>query len=157
VLSILEVFRNRVIVVGNCNLVAIREQIVYRLGMSARTTQARVEITATLRSSGRPITAVEILKDVSKKRSDLNKSTVYRFLKVLVESGEIVCISVPGQASLYELKEVAGHPHFICQDCSQVMCLGDDVVDLKNLRPKGLVIARESLVLSGKCRSCSKP
>jgi len=122
--------------------------------MVLRNTPARVEITATIRSSGRPISAVEILRNVAKKRADLNKTTIYRFLKALIDTGELVAISVPGKAARYELKDVAGHPHFVCQECSEVVCLTTEI-NLANLLPTGFQISTESVVLSGRCPRCS--
>jgi Fur family ferric uptake transcriptional regulator len=120
-----------------------------------RKTQAREAIIDTLKKAKRPVTAREIIDAVADSRPDINKSTVYRFIKSLLASEQIVAIALPGKGSLYELRGAGSHHHFTCEKCQKVVCLGNSQLELKRMVPKGFAISPQHLVLSGLCARCS--
>ncbi|MFO0415768.1 MAG: Fur family transcriptional regulator, partial [Pseudomonadota bacterium] len=67
-----------------------------------RNTQARQAIIEFLSGRNKPTTAREIVEAVAKQRPEINKSTVYRFIKTLTESGKLATIPVPGKGAVYE-------------------------------------------------------
>lgn len=120
-----------------------------------RKTQARQAIIEVLRAAGKPISAKEIGEAVSRGRPDLNKSTVYRFIKSLLASEQLVAISLPGRGAVYELRSERGHHHFTCERCHTVVCLKKTGLELRKVVPKGYAVSAQNVVLSGLCPDCS--
>jgi Fe2+ or Zn2+ uptake regulation protein len=121
-----------------------------------RNTQARQCITEFLLKQKKPVTAKSIVDFVSKTRPDINKSTVYRFIKTLTEEGHLSTIQVPGRGAVYEMKAKSPHYHFTCNKCEEVICMGKESPKLKALVPRGFSVDQEDLVLSGTCSDCKK-
>jgi len=119
-----------------------------------RNTQARQLIIEFLEGCSQPTSAKEIVAHVSTTRRDINKSTVYRFIKALTEDGQLATIQIPGKGAVYEMRSKAPHYHFSCEQCEKVMCMGKESSQIKKLVPKGYSISSEDLVLSGLCPSC---
>jgi len=121
-----------------------------------RNTQARQLIVAFLRARTKPTTAREIVEHVAKKRPDINKSTVYRFIKTLTEGGQLSTIQVPGKGAVYEMRRRDPHYHFTCEKCDEVTCLKRDGAVIRKLVPRGYALSQEHVVLSGVCPSCRR-
>lgn len=119
-----------------------------------RNTQARQIIIEFLKNRSQPTSAKEIVMHVSTTRPDINKSTVYRFIKALTEGGQLSTIQVPGRGAVYEMRSKDPHYHFTCEQCEKVMCMGKDNSQIKKLVPRGYSISSEHLVLSGLCPTC---
>lgn len=124
--------------------------------MASRNTKARLAIIESLRIAGRPMSVSEILESASTKRADINKSTVYRFIKQLMQVDEVVAISINAHATLFELKGAKPHHHFTCNECLTTFCLENQEVNLRTLLPQGFEVGSSSLLLSGRCPGCSK-
>jgi Fur family ferric uptake transcriptional regulator len=62
--------------------------------------------------------------DLQKSLQDqnVNLATVYRFLQLLSEKEIIREISIEDGIQYYELPG-ENHPHFICNECSEIICL----------------------------------
>ncbi len=63
-------------------------------------------------------TAEQILIAVRKKIPNISQGTVYRNLKKLVETGEVM--ELAGDPKRYDANTCA-HAHFICKNCGKVM------------------------------------
>jgi Fe2+ or Zn2+ uptake regulation protein len=121
-----------------------------------RNTQARNLIVEFLRARTKPTTAKEIVEHVAETRPDINKSTVYRFIKALTEDGQLATIQVPGKSAVYEMRSDLPHYHFTCEECEEVVCMGRESSQLKKLVPRGYTVSQEHLVLSGICPACKR-
>jgi Fur family peroxide stress response transcriptional regulator len=119
-----------------------------------RKTQARQAIIDFLTSRKQPTSAKEIVEAVACDRPDINKSTVYRFIKVLTDSSQLATIPIPGKGALYELRKDEPHYHFTCERCEEVVCMERESSQLKQLVPRGYSVSPEQLVLSGICPAC---
>jgi Fe2+ or Zn2+ uptake regulation protein len=119
-----------------------------------RNTKARQLIIKLLEGIHNPISAKEIVKHVSENRPEINKSTVYRFIKALTDEQQLITIQVPGRGAVYELSSKEPHYHFTCDSCETVVCMGREGSQIKKLVPRGYSISPNQLVLSGKCPSC---
>lgn len=122
--------------------------------MLRRNTKGRKAIVQTLENVARPISAGEILKISSEQCADLNKTTVYRFIKYLLSSREVLAISFPGKATLYELNRAGEHHHFVCEACQGITRLTGVHLKLEDALPTGYELSSPSLLISGKCSSC---
>ena len=119
-----------------------------------RNTQARTAIVEFLSGRTKPTTAKQIVEYVAARRPDINKSTVYRFIKALTEDGQLATILVPGKGAVYELRKKSPHYHFTCERCEEVICMERESAQLKRLVPRGYSLSPEALVLSGVCPAC---
>ena len=120
-----------------------------------RKTQARQAIVELLTKAARPLSAREIVEATARARPDINKSTVYRFIKSLLEAKQLVGISLPGRGALYELRNEKQHCHFTCESCLEVVCLDGTEVEVDRLVPAGYTVFPDHLVLSGLYPKCS--
>ena len=64
-------------------------------------------------------TAVAIYEEAKKVLSSIALGTVYRNLNLMVESGEIRRISIPGQPDRFD-KTLTPHGHMRCTECGRV-------------------------------------
>lgn len=120
-----------------------------------RKTQARQAIVELLAKAHKPVTAREIVDGIAKSRPDINKSTVYRFIKSLIDTNQLVAIPLVGKGALYELRTDALHHHFACEKCQDVVCLDGADVQLRRMVPQGFSVSPQHVVLSGLCAKCS--
>jgi Fur family ferric uptake transcriptional regulator len=120
-----------------------------------RKTQARQAIFDLLSKSGKPVTARDIALGVARARPDINKSTVYRFIKSLLDSQQLTLIPLPGRGALYELRRDEEHYHFSCERCLEVLCLDNSKLRVGGLVPRGYTLSPQNLLLSGLCPKCS--
>ena len=117
---------------------------------------------AVLRSIGeksRPLTAAEILTMIQYRMS-INKVTLYRILDLLVDKGLIKRLSAGDRAFRYGMGVShlhPDHPHFVCNQCGVMECLGPDLLPGRLKEPhiegKRLIKAVE-VRFEGICESC---
>ena len=122
-----------------------------------RTTQQSVAIRSAIETSGRPLTIDEIHAAASESAPTLGVRTVYRVVRRLQESGEIVSVPVAGGSDRYELATVASkhHHHFHCTACDRYFDVNGCPGGLSKLLPKGFTLQAHELTLSGLCSSCT--
>lgn len=111
-------------------------------------------VLAVLDAAGEALSAEQIWQAASRSLS-LNRVTVYRIIKRLVDSGELET-NLSGRSRLY--RRPHDHPHFYCRECGRRECLEGAGLDLEQF--KLLVDAQVEHVairLEGRCRQCRKP
>ncbi|MCL2085457.1 transcriptional repressor [Candidatus Saccharibacteria bacterium] len=104
-------------------------------------------------------TAAAVYESVRAESPNISLGTVYRNLDKLARDGEILRISVPGQADRFDAT-TREHYHLICKKCGEAM----DVESRKIVRALGKVFNDDSgfrvddiqLVAMGKCKGCVK-
>lgn len=88
----------------------------------------------------------------------LDRSTVYRTLEALEESGLLAHSHMGHGPSVYHLAEDAGHQHLICRRCGRTSTLPDEVtrrlVDAITVAT-GFVADVNHFALSGLCARCT--
>ncbi len=103
--------------------------------------------------------------DIEKKSGiGFDRVTVYRTLQTFVEKGIIHTIPTADNSILYALckDECTGghhhdhHVHFVCEECSNTICLEDIVVPDVKL-PVGYKATQVEVVVNGVCKDCRKP
>ncbi len=126
----------------------------------ARLTQGRVKVLEVLQRAGRALTHAEIEREVTE-TSPLDRVTVYRVLDWLTR--EQIAHKVPGDDRVWRFtiaahRQAHQHAHFQCTDCSQVICLDEDVAaSLKPRLPSGYRSVGVEVTVKGQCRDCSQP
>lgn len=121
--------------------------------MRRNTTQKKA-IKQVFRQHERPLCVDEVLAYGRKLVESLNRATVYRNLKLLINDGWLKRISHPALGALYERTGRAHHHHFHCRACNRAFdlpgcALKDDAA------PDGFVVEDHEIFLFGVCPSCA--
>ena len=124
-----------------------------------RSTTSRVAVLQHLAAAGKPLSHAEVAETLVPEGFD--KSTIYRCLVELADSGLLSRLDAGDHAWRFELRrgehhDDSEHPHFVCVDCGKVECLPE--VEVRITPPKG---AKRSPVgdvtevfLKGHCNEC---
>ncbi len=104
------------------------------------------------------ISASELYKRISKKHKNIGFATVYRTLKVLMESGFVEGKSFgDGKARFEHSEKRAHHDHFICEKCGKIIefyspeleKIQEDIAAYYSFK-----IIRHDLQIFGLCNEC---
>lgn len=120
-----------------------------------RKTAQRSAIEQVFREQDRPLGIDDILTLGRRMVESLNQATVYRNLKLLVESGWLRQLSHPSLGTLYELADKAHHHHFHCHECNRVYEVPGCALDEENAAPSGFVVEDHEIFLFGVCPACA--
>ena len=121
---------------------------------SERQTRQRQAIRDAIADAGTPLSPREVFERAQSRVEGLGMATVYRTLKLLVESGIIVPVEIPGDSPRFELTGKGHHHHFFCRRCDRVFEVEGCPGDFASLAPKGFTLDGHELVLFGTCASC---
>ena len=129
--------------------------------LGARLTAHRRAVLGALESSGRPLTAEEVVQ-----ASGVPVSTAYRNLAELVEAGVVVRVAGAGGGDRHELAERFSqhhHHHLVCVECGIVTdfepspqlerLIEREVTAL--LERSGFEVAHHLFDVRGRCRQCA--
>lgn len=119
-----------------------------------RKTIQREAIQEVFHRAGRPLLFDDILTGGRQLVPSLNQATVYRNLKLLVDSGWLTQVQHPTLGTIYERAGGAHHHHFHCNACNRVYELPGCVLD-PTATPAGFRIQSHEIFLSGLCPSCA--
>ena len=123
-----------------------------------RCTAARIAVIQSLSDSVSPMSPNEVADDLSEFGFD--KSTIYRSLTELDESGLAIKMELGESVRRYELLQggptnAPTHPHFMCITCETILCLTGFHVDVVADRGTSkLPIELTEVLLKGHCDSC---
>ncbi len=122
-----------------------------------RLTAARKAIIALLDASPSPIGAADILTSLKKKKTGVDRATVYRELEFLVAEGIAESVRFEGRAMLYELAGTHHH-HAVCLECGRVQDIDADAeleaAERRIATRAGFKLLRHSFELFGLCKKC---
>ncbi len=104
------------------------------------------------------LSAEDIINYVQDKMPGVNKSTIYRTLELVEQSG---CgyKSESGNGFIYHHAEDGHHHHLVCQKCGKTIDCDEDIFSAveKSLAKKyGFHVDFKHMVMSGLCESCRK-
>lgn len=119
-----------------------------------RKTEQREAIRRVLEQAKRPLNAQEVLDEAQSKVAGLGIATVYRNLKALTKEGWLKTVDLPGDASRYELADIAHHHHFHCTQCGRVFDLHGCTGNIDRLLPDGFKPDRHEILVYGQCADC---
>ncbi|WP_433294295.1 Fur family transcriptional regulator [Actinoplanes sp. CA-030573] len=139
---------------ADARLNAIRDHV--RAG-GRRWTFAKNAIVGTLMDAERHLSPRRIYETLLPAHPQLDHSTVYRALQVLVDEGVVHSLDRRGEAR-YGLAD-RPHHHVVCGDCGRVaeVAAADGVQELLTMvgSRTGFSFAGQSLTLTGRCARCS--
>jgi Fur family ferric uptake transcriptional regulator len=122
-----------------------------------RDTRQRTAIKNAVESSGRPLSAQEVLAAAQSDVPGIGIATIYRNLKALTEAGSLTVVSIPGSNPRYESSTIGlqhHHHHFMCTACERVFDVHSCPGSILNAAPQGFKVDRHELTLYGQCKEC---
>ena len=121
-----------------------------------RLTPQRNLIWEVLRDAGRHLTAEEVAAEVRRTLPDVNVSTVYRTLELLVGLDLVIETRLEGSASYYEVSPEPSHHHFVCTRCGMVGHFGDELLAPVHdeLTRHDFAVGQIQVTAFGLCREC---
>ncbi len=124
-----------------------------------KVTPQRKAIIKVLESADAVLSAQEIFAEVIKILPNINFSTIYRNLDLLLERGILCRITPESGGILYELRREEGHHHHvICKKCGASIPL--DYCPMANIEKelsrKGFTPTEHRFEIYGYCNKCSK-
>lgn len=121
-----------------------------------RRTAQRDTIARVITEAPGPLTVEQILDAAQADLPNLGVATVYRTVKLLLETGEIQTVVLPDGVNRYESAQLGHHHHFRCRACGKVFDLDTCPVKLPaNMKlPGGFVVDAHELTLYGTCPTC---
>ena len=121
-----------------------------------RNTRQKQAIRDAFIDADRPLSPEEALTAAQRYFETLGVATVYRNIKSLLAEGWLDPVSLPGQATRYEVAGKAHHHHFHCRKCGRMYELGDCAGTVLPRPPKGFRVAGHELLLYGNCARCAE-
>ena len=122
-----------------------------------RLTPQRAAVWETVRRGGRHRTAEEIAAEVQQTLPEVNVSTVYRTLELLVGLELVQETRWNGAVTYYEVAPAPVHHHFVCGRCGAVGHFDDDLLEpvrRRLLELDGFVVSETRATVFGLCRDC---
>lgn len=135
----------------------------YRLKLSdaaLRDTKTRRTLLLVLHGATGPLSTPEIIDRCHRAGRKANKTTIYRDLRRMEESGIVCRVIVSDRKQYFELVERGHHHHLICLECDQIEDIFLDELDLAKqevqlTQERGFSVFRHSLEFFGICRMCA--
>ncbi len=127
--------------------------------VSKRNTQLKSTLLKILEEKRSPLTVPHLMSLLEKKRLHPNKTTLYRQLENMKESGVVEEVLLEDGIAHFEFKR-EHHHHFICEICNQVSCLEDQVLEKaihrfeKQISDRGASVSHHQFSVFGTCREC---
>ncbi|MBD5633886.1 MAG: transcriptional repressor [Candidatus Eremiobacteraeota bacterium] len=119
-----------------------------------RSTRQRRTIREVFEGAERPLSIEEVLSASQAGDRAVSLSTVYRFVRSLVDDGTLTTFELPAQGAFYELAGKAHHHHFRCIRCRRVYELNDCVSIEKLALPRTFKAVSHDLTVAGICAAC---
>ena len=133
---------------------ALAEQLIETLGEQGfRDTSPRRRVVEAIALKSRHFTAEELREEVP----SVGRATVYRSLKLLVQSGALCRVLLEDGNLHYQLSHRGHHHHLLCVECGESQDLvGCDIeAQLKTVSVShGFEISGHWLEVYGRCASC---
>jgi Fur family transcriptional regulator, ferric uptake regulator len=123
--------------------------------LGQRQTQQREAIVEAIHTADGPLTVNEILDRAQAAVPGLGIATVYRTLKLLLESNSIQTVILPSGEPRYESAGLGHHHHFHCRRCDEVFDLASCPVNVPvGTYEGGFIVEDHELTLYGTCPAC---
>lgn len=134
------------------------EKLIDKLkSLGARITKTRCAVLEYLSVAIKPVSALDILNELKRRKILVNRTTVYREISFLLEQSLIRELKIIGQASLFELADKHCH-HLICLKCHDVKTIPMDnhlhEEEVKIMKKEKFKISDHTLEFYGLCHKC---
>ncbi|MBA2453096.1 MAG: transcriptional repressor [Chloroflexia bacterium] len=99
----------------------------------------------------------EIYLRVQRADRSIDRSTVYRALRLFVDLGLVVAADTGSDETYYEVAKLEAHHHLVCRRCGQEQEIDDAALQAmfnEVFQRHGFHVATDHLVLFGFCENC---
>jgi Fur family ferric uptake transcriptional regulator len=123
-----------------------------------RLTPQRRMILDVIHNKSEHLTAEDIIKYVQKRMPGVNKSTIYRTLDLLEDTGCVFKSESEG-GFIYHHAELGHHHHLICKKCGHTIDCDEDLfipIESEIARKYGFKVNFKHVVIEGICTHCQK-
>lgn len=120
-----------------------------------RQTRQRQTILKVFRNEGRPLSVLEVLELARRHFPRLGIATVYRAVKDLTGTGELIPVPILDHGVYYELRGADHHHHFFCRACRRVYEVHEPCGLCRDL-PQGFLVESHEVTYRGLCPSCRR-
>jgi len=123
-----------------------------------RRTKQKEAILEVLRGTTSHPTADWVYNEVRKKIPNISLGTVYRNLRLLCQSGEILELDLCGALSRFDARQ-DNHYHFRCEKCGRVFDVDlpvDEEIDKRAAQKTGFDVSSHWLEFRGLCKNCQE-
>lgn len=89
----------------------------------------------------------------------IDRSTVYRALRILADRSIVLTASSGNGELLYEVRHATPHHHLVCRSCGEAFPLADDIAQamVQQIRAShGFAVELDHLTLWGTCVRCAE-
>ena len=126
--------------------------------LGQRQTRQRDAIFQVIEETSGPLAVGEIHQRAKKSLPQLGIATVYRALKLMLESRQVQQVNMPSGETRYESGHLGHHDHFQCRLCHKVFDLNECPLKLKSgaALPGGFVVEDHEMTLFGICAKCAE-
>jgi len=122
-----------------------------------RVTRQRGVILDAVCAGGGHVPLGEVYARARRQDPSLDRSTVYRALKLFMEVDLVVAADTGDGETCYEIKRLERHHHLACRHCGGVQEIDDTVLESmfdQVLKRHGFAVVSDHLVLFGACARC---
>lgn len=119
-----------------------------------RRTQQREILVDIIKKADGPLSVNEIHLQAEKEGHSIGIATVYRTIKLLLDSNIILAVTLPDGQARYEITELGHHHHFHCTTCSRVIDIDKCCMHLHENEVEGHLIESHEITLFGICKNC---
>lgn len=122
-----------------------------------RATPARVATLDLLKAASSPLSHAEVAEHLA--QINVDKATAFRALNDMTDAGLLRRTELGDRVWRFELLadgegEHSAHPHFVCNDCGQVSCLGNIKLTKGSLSTASDIGNVTEILLKGQCTKC---
>jgi Fe2+ or Zn2+ uptake regulation protein len=118
-----------------------------------RPTYQRLKIIKYLKENRIHPTAEKIYQAILKEIPSISRTTVYNTLKMLVEHGLLVALSISGTEAHFDF-ETGLHHHFFCESCGKLFDIDISCSICEKKDIDGHIIKQLHGYFKGICRNC---
>ncbi len=131
------------------------ENVLRRAGH--RVTRQRGVIIDAVCAGGGHVPLGEVYARARRQDPTLDRSTVYRALRMFTEVDLVVAADTGDGETYYEIKRPQSHHHLVCRRCGCEQEIDDSLLQAmfaQVSRQHGFTVATDHLVLFGQCAAC---
>lgn len=99
----------------------------------------------------------EIYMRVQRADRSVDRSTVYRALRLFVDLGLVVVADTGSEETYYEVAKLEAHHHLVCRQCGQEQEISDAALQAmfkEVFQRHGFQVETDHLVIFGFCENC---
>jgi Fur family transcriptional regulator, peroxide stress response regulator len=124
-----------------------------------RITPQRIAVVEILIQDANHPTVEQVYKKVKNDFPMTSRATVYKTIGLLKDMGEIGELNISNSSSHYDGYNPVRHPHLVCNSCSEIIDLADDLfwqMPIDAVQQHGYILQGHHATIYGICPKCQE-